>query len=101
VLPPLLSAPQGMSGSHNKYEGDASATRADAFLNNGDASSLNLTFFKQLYDLQPGEPRNQSLYQHLFNQNYSEGSPTANFDYDVIIQHRATRRQHSVSTNPQ
>ncbi|KAG8698548.1 hypothetical protein FRC09_007179 [Ceratobasidium sp. 395] len=71
-----------MSGSHNKYEGDASATRADAYLNNGDASSLNLTFFKQLYDLQP------------------EGSPNANFNYDVIIKHREARRQHSVSTNP-
>ncbi|KAF8699333.1 Peroxidase, family 2, partial [Rhizoctonia solani] len=81
VLPPLLSAPQGLSGSHNKYEGDASATRADAYMNNGDASSLNLTYFKQLYDLQP------------------EG-PGANFDYDVIIQHRASRRQDSVSTNP-
>ncbi|CAE6528452.1 unnamed protein product, partial [Rhizoctonia solani] len=81
VLPPLLSAPQGLSGSHNKYEGDASATRADAYMNNGDASSLNLTYFKQLYDLQP------------------EG-PSANFDYDVIIQHRAARRQTSVSTNP-
>ncbi|QRV75403.1 peroxidase family 2 domain protein [Ceratobasidium sp. AG-Ba] len=81
VLPPLLSAPQGLSGSHNKYEGDASATRADAYMNNGDASSLNLTYFKQLYDLQP------------------EG-PSANFDYDVIIQHRAARRQNSVSTNP-
>ncbi|CAE6446847.1 unnamed protein product, partial [Rhizoctonia solani] len=81
VLPPLLSAPQGLSGSHNKYEGDASATRADAYMNNGDASSLNLTYFKQLYGLQP------------------EG-PSANFDYDVIIQHRARRRQASVSTNP-
>ncbi|KAG9092035.1 hypothetical protein FRC07_011738 [Ceratobasidium sp. 392] len=82
VLPPLLSAPQGLSGSHNKYEGDASPTRADAYLNNGDASSLTLTFFKQLYDLQP------------------EGSPTANFNYDVIVKHRVARRQHSVSSNP-
>ncbi|CAE6532860.1 unnamed protein product [Rhizoctonia solani] len=82
VLPPLLSAPQGLSGSHNKYEGDASATRDDAYMNNGDASSLNLTYFKQLYDLQP------------------EGASSANFDYDVIIQHRVNRRQTSVSTNP-
>ncbi|KAH7341386.1 hypothetical protein B0J17DRAFT_625907 [Rhizoctonia solani] len=81
ALPPLLSAPQGFSGSHNKYEGDASATRADAYMNNGDANSLNMTYFKQLYNLQP------------------EG-PSANFDYDVIIQHRAARRQESVSTNP-
>ncbi|KAG8681997.1 hypothetical protein FRC08_015256 [Ceratobasidium sp. 394] len=70
-----------MSGSYNKYEGDASATRSDAYMNNGDASSLNLAFFKQLYDLQP------------------EG-PSANFVYDVIIQHRVARRQHSVSNNP-
>ncbi|KAG8793538.1 hypothetical protein FRC12_002408 [Ceratobasidium sp. 428] len=99
ALPPLLSAPQGMSGSHNKYEGDASATRADAYLNNGDASSLNLTFFKQLYDLQPGEPTKHTTLAILI-QNNQEGSPTANFDYDVVIQHRETRRQHSVSTNP-
>jgi hypothetical protein len=55
VLPPLLSAPQGLSGSHNKYEGDASPTRGDAYINNGDSSTLKLEFFKQLYDLQPGE----------------------------------------------
>ncbi|KAG8687874.1 hypothetical protein FRC09_013226 [Ceratobasidium sp. 395] len=82
ALPPLLSAPQGMSGSHNKYEGDASPTRADAYLNNGDASSLNLTFFKQLYDLQP------------------EGSSNANFDYDTIIKHRKSQWDYSLSTNP-
>lgn len=44
-----------MSGSHNKYEGDASATREDAYMNNGDASTLKLEYFKQLYDLQPGK----------------------------------------------
>lgn len=54
VLPPLLSAPQGLSGSHNKYEGDASVGRGDAYLHNGDSTSLNLANFKSLYDLQPG-----------------------------------------------
>ena len=27
----LLGEPQGLSGSHNRYEGDASATRGDLF----------------------------------------------------------------------
>ena len=27
----LLGAPQGLSGSHNKYEGDVSPTRGDLF----------------------------------------------------------------------
>lgn len=28
----LLSEPQGISGSHNKYEGDASPTRGDLYV---------------------------------------------------------------------
>lgn len=82
VLPPLLSAPQGISGSHNKYEGDSSPARWDAYMNNGDASTMNLTYFKQLYDLLP------------------EGDPKANFDYDVIVKNRALRYQTSLSENP-
>jgi hypothetical protein len=54
-MPPLLTAPSGLSGTHNKYEGDASPTRSDAYTNNGDASSLNLDYFKHLYDLVPGK----------------------------------------------
>ncbi|GAB1523150.1 hypothetical protein RhiTH_006280 [Rhizoctonia solani] len=54
VLPPLLASPQGLSGSHNKYEGDSSPTRWDAYMNNGDGSTMNLTYFKQLYDRLPG-----------------------------------------------
>ncbi|CAE6518622.1 unnamed protein product [Rhizoctonia solani] len=82
VLPPLLSAPQGLSGSHNKYEGDSSPTRWDAYMNNGDATTMNLTYFKQLYDLLP------------------EGNPKANFNYDVIIENRALRFNTSISENP-
>ncbi|KAJ1307950.1 hypothetical protein OPQ81_002027 [Rhizoctonia solani] len=82
VLPPLLSAPQGLSGSHNKYEGDSSPTRSDAYMNNGDASTMNLGYFKQLYDLQP------------------EGDPNANFGVDVITANRVTRYKTSVSENP-
>ncbi|CAE6341197.1 unnamed protein product [Rhizoctonia solani] len=82
VLPPLLSAPQGLSGSHNKYEGDSSPTRWDAYMNNGDGNTMNLTYFKQLYELQ------------------SEEDPNANFDYDIIVANRATRFKTSVSENP-
>ncbi|KAG8793539.1 hypothetical protein FRC12_002409 [Ceratobasidium sp. 428] len=77
---PLLLVPQGLGCSHNKFEGDASPTRSDAFLNRGDVSALNLTF-KQLCDLE------------------LEG-PGANFDYDTLIKHRASRRQDSISNNP-
>ncbi|GME35481.1 hypothetical protein GTA08_BOTSDO05233 [Neofusicoccum parvum] len=42
--------PQGISYSHNNYEGDSSATRADAYLNNGDASTMIVSKFQQLYD---------------------------------------------------
>ncbi|CAE6341243.1 unnamed protein product [Rhizoctonia solani] len=82
VLPPLLSAPQGLSGAHNKFEGDGSPTRSDLYLNNGDASTMNLEYFKQLYDMKP------------------EGDPNANFDYDTIVANRAKRFRTSVSENP-
>ncbi|KAG8742553.1 hypothetical protein FRC11_014249, partial [Ceratobasidium sp. 423] len=82
VLPPLLSAPQGLSGSHNKYEGDSSPTRWDAYMNDGDVSTMNLAYFKQLYDMLP------------------EKGPNANFNYDVIVKNRAVRYNTSLSENP-
>ncbi len=54
ILSGILGSSKGLSGSHNKYESDASATRADAYLNNGDASTLDMAHFQQLYDLDPG-----------------------------------------------
>lgn len=51
---PLLEAigesPQGISWSHNNYEGDSSVTRQDAYLNEGDASSLIMSRFEDLYN---------------------------------------------------
>ncbi|CAE6528457.1 unnamed protein product [Rhizoctonia solani] len=82
VLPPLLSAPQGLSGSHNKYEGDSSPTRWDAYMNNGDASTINPAYFKQLYNLLP------------------ESDPNANFNRDVIVKNRVMRFNTSLSKNP-
>ncbi|KAK7727153.1 hypothetical protein SLS57_003188 [Botryosphaeria dothidea] len=42
--------PQGISFSHNNYEGDSSATRADAYLNNGDAYTMLVPKFEALYN---------------------------------------------------
>ncbi|KAF2799324.1 Cloroperoxidase [Melanomma pulvis-pyrius CBS 109.77] len=46
---PLLSSPRGISFSHNSYESDASIVRQDAYLNNGDAVSVILSRFQDLY----------------------------------------------------
>jgi hypothetical protein len=48
---PLLGTGQGLSYSHNIYEGDSSIGRGDAFINNGDAHSLNVTRFEQVYNI--------------------------------------------------
>ncbi|CUA73371.1 hypothetical protein RSOLAG22IIIB_10762 [Rhizoctonia solani] len=71
-----------LSGAHNLYEADASPTYWDGYLNNDDPNTLNIKFFKQLYDRLP------------------ESDPNANFDYDVIVEHRAMRYNTSVSENP-
>lgn len=48
-LSDLLGKPQGISGSHNKYEGDGSPTRCDLY-QCGNAVDLNMELFQQLYD---------------------------------------------------
>ncbi|KAF2148326.1 Cloroperoxidase [Myriangium duriaei CBS 260.36] len=45
-----LGIPQGISGSHNKYEGDASPTRGDLYVSGNDYK-LQLKQFEALYDL--------------------------------------------------
>ncbi|KAB5591489.1 Aromatic peroxygenase [Ceratobasidium theobromae] len=54
VIPPLLTSPPGLSGTHNKYEGDASPTCMDAYINNGDTTTLNMEILEHLYNLVPG-----------------------------------------------
>jgi hypothetical protein len=51
TLSGLLGTPQGISYSHSKYEGDSSIGRNDAYLANGDAHSLNITRFMEVYAL--------------------------------------------------
>lgn len=53
----LLGTGQGLSYSHNNYEGDASIGRNDAYLNNGDAHSLNITKFEKVYAVGGPEDR--------------------------------------------
>ncbi|KAA8575504.1 hypothetical protein EYC84_004655 [Monilinia fructicola] len=48
----LLGAPQGLIGSHNKYEGDTSPTRGDLFVY-GNSWKLQISQFQELFDLQP------------------------------------------------
>ena len=45
----LLGTGQGLSYSHNNYEGDGSIARYDAYTNHGDAHSLSVDKFEGVY----------------------------------------------------
>jgi hypothetical protein len=49
----ILGTPQGLSGSHNKYESDASAARGDLYTSGNDYK-LDINRFEALYNLQKG-----------------------------------------------
>ncbi|TVY32873.1 Aromatic peroxygenase, partial [Lachnellula subtilissima] len=72
----LPSEPEGISFSHNQYESDTSPARYDAYLNNGDAHSLNLARFDQLY------------------------FSAENFTLDVLRDHNMSTNEYSVQNNP-
>ncbi|KAL8786591.1 MAG: hypothetical protein Q9195_008148 [Heterodermia aff. obscurata] len=78
---PILGAGDGLSGSHNKYESDASPGRGDYYLFNADVTNLRVEKFKALYDLQ-------------------KDKPVPNYNLDVLIQHRKYTFDDSKSTNP-
>lgn len=81
LLPPnLLSPPQGISNSHNKYETDASPTRGDLY-QYGNDYLLRLDQFKALFAKQ-------------------SDAATANYDIPVLTAFRAERFQQSISQNP-
>ncbi|KAK7923484.1 Cloroperoxidase [Apiospora marii] len=50
----LLGTPRGLDGSHNWIEGDASGTRDDLYVT-GDASTMNMTLFKMMYNSVEGD----------------------------------------------
>ncbi|KAK4625531.1 Dothistromin biosynthesis peroxidase dotB [Fulvia fulva] len=70
----------GIAGSHNNYEGDSSPTRGDLY-QHGTNSDLILSQFKELLDRQP-DPA------------------TANYNTDVIVEHRAVRYNKIVAKIP-
>lgn len=82
LLPGLLSPPQGISGSHNKYETDGSPTRGDLY-EYGNDYLLQLSQFKALYDKQSGVDNS-----------------AANYDLDLLNNFRAERIAQSKANNP-
>ena len=51
TLPILLGEPQGIIGSHNKYEGDASIVRGDAYLHDGNVGFFEMRSWNNLMDI--------------------------------------------------
>jgi len=76
----LLGTPQGISGSHNKYETDTSPTRGDLY-QYGNDYALQVSQFQTLFDLQPD-------------------AGTANYNMEVLAQERQITFERSVSENP-
>ena len=77
----LIGNGQGLSYSHNNYEGDGSIARDDAYTNHGDAHSLNLTKFEGVYavggDDQSEEGRGQRYTLDKFRARFQQVQDTA------------------------
>lgn len=78
----LLGQPTGLSGSHNKYESDASPTRGDQYMY-GNGYKLRMEQFKALYALQ-GDKTEE----------------TSNYDLSQLTSFRQTRFRQSITENP-
>jgi hypothetical protein len=65
----LLGQPQGLSGSHNKFEGDSSPTRGDLYLT-GNNFDLDMGRFQALYDA--GKEKDNYDLQLLSDQRYAQ-----------------------------
>jgi hypothetical protein len=78
----LLSAPRGISYSHNKYESDASPSRGDLY-QYGNDYLVQLSQFEALYAKQSAVSNSQ-----------------ANYDLSVLTDFRVERFQESISQNP-
>lgn len=82
LLSGILSPPQGISGSHNKYETDGSPTRGDLY-EYGNDYLVQLSQFQALYDKQSGVD-----------------DADANYDLDILTEFRAERIAQSKANNP-
>ncbi|CAG8071900.1 unnamed protein product [Penicillium salamii] len=85
-LVPILGNGQGLSYSHNSYEGDSSIGRLDAFTNNGDAHSLSIEKFEAVYAVGGNDTS-----ENGFDQRYTIDKFRSRFE-EV--------QQHSIDTNP-
>ncbi|KAF7193679.1 Dothistromin biosynthesis peroxidase dotB [Pseudocercospora fuligena] len=74
----ILGTPQGLDYSHNLIESDSSPTRDDLYVT-GDAWTMNLTNFENLYSMVP------------------EGQP---FTSEIMATFAARRMNESIATNP-
>ena len=74
----LLGQPMGISGSHNKYEGDVSPTRGDLYVEGNDYK-LVLKRWQRLYD---------------------SGKAKDDYNLQTLTDVRAAAFQESIDTNP-
>ena len=86
IIGGLLGTGQGISYSHNNNEGDASIGRNDAYLNNGDAHSLNITKFETVYAVGGDDTS-----ENGFDQRYTLDKFRARFQQV---------QEYSIATNP-
>lgn len=75
----LLGQPQGISGSHNKYESDVSPGRGDLY-EYGNDFTLQMSQYQQLYDM--GQANGDD------------------YDLDILTTFRNERFQQSINNNP-
>lgn len=85
-LVPILGNGQGLSYSHNSYEGDGSIGRLDAYTNNGDAHSLSIEKFEQVYAVGGNDTS-----ENGFDQRYT---------IDKFRSRYQETQDHSIATNP-
>lgn len=81
VISGMLGTPQGLGGSHNKYENDASPIRGDLY-------KYGNSYLNQV-----------SLFND-FIQKKTEPESTVNYDIPTIIRFRKERFDNSIATNP-
>ncbi|KAJ5104591.1 hypothetical protein NUU61_001938 [Penicillium alfredii] len=85
-LTPGLGNGQGLSYSHNSYEGDGSIGRLDAFTNHGDAHSLSVEKFEKVYAVGGNDTSEDGLDQR--------------FTIDKFRARYQEVQEHSIATNP-
>ncbi|EME42780.1 hypothetical protein DOTSEDRAFT_176075 [Dothistroma septosporum NZE10] len=87
VTDAILGQGQGITWAHNIYEGDTSIGRSDAYLNNGDAHSLNIDRFKSAYAATAAAAGDNSV-------------GADRYTLDAFAQNFGEKVQESISTNP-